>query len=150
MLVWIPIIASVCAGVMAVLVCDLIDRRAATALMLKRTKVDTLKDGLLSMALLRLRADDVNRSDRRYSNYDGTELPPFSGMGGIVHLCMSYILDVEEFRRGPWYSKFMEDHIMAIDAYLMAHFDTDERVVGFLQEMADTLFEKAIVAAPIE
>jgi hypothetical protein len=40
------------------------------------------------------------------------------------------------------HSRYMEGKIVAIDKYLVSHFDTDQKVFGFMREMADTLFLK--------
>lgn len=91
-----------------------------------QTPLDRLKNALLSFALAITCKNDVSES-ALYANYDGTKLPTMSG-ADLTNACFTYILDVNEFRKDPWYSQVMEAKIHAINRYIDKNLDTDEKV----------------------
>ena len=99
----------------------------------KNKNVETLKNALLSYALLRVKKNDIDQFNFAYHTFDGSKLPPLSGCN-VVHACTSYIIDKREFRKSPWYTPHMDSKLVAIDKYLDTQFDTDDKVIEFLEE----------------
>ena len=59
-------------------------------------------------------------------------------------LC-SYIVDKADLRKGPFYTKSMEDKNTAIDKYLAKNFDSHEKVQEFLNNFVSQLPKTPIV-----
>ena len=95
--------------------------------------IEVLKNALLSFALSELRQKDFDGLNFSYNSFDGTKLPGMSGFD-TANACMSYILDISEFRKSPFYSITMENKLNAINKYLKNNFDTDEKVLNFVNE----------------
>lgn len=100
--------------------------------MTKNTKVETLKNALLSYALSELKKDDFDHWNSAYQTFDGTKLPSMSGYNQ-VNACASYIIDKGELRKSPFYTQHMESKLDAIDKYLNMQFDTDAKVIDFME-----------------
>lgn len=98
----------------------------------KNKRVEVVKNGLLSYALNKVKKDDFDHLNFAYQNFDGTKLPSMSGCD-IVNACTSYIIDKQEFRKNPFYTPHMESKLDAIDKYLDTHFDTDAKVIDFME-----------------
>lgn len=118
-----------------------------------QTRIDYLKNGLLSYALFRTRQHDIERLNTDYEHYDGTKLPMSSG-SSLSNACLSYMIPKEEFKKDPWYTKQMENKIDAINKYIDHNFDTNDKVIEFFDSMlendkkiANTLLEYLIEQA---
>jgi hypothetical protein len=98
----------------------------------KNTKVESLKNALLSYALSEVKKDDFDHWNSAYQTFDGTKLPSMSGCNQ-VNACTSYIIDKGEFRKDPFYTHHMESKLDAIEKYLNMHFDTDDKVIDFME-----------------
>lgn len=94
--------------------------------------VDFLKNALLSYALSQVKKDDFDHFNFAYQTFDGTKLPSMSGYD-TVNACASYIIDKKMFRKGPFYTTHMESKLDAIDKYLDAQFDSNDKVTNFLE-----------------
>lgn len=99
----------------------------------KENLIDILKNALLSYALGRLREKDFDGLNFSYETFDGRKLPGMSGFDE-TNACMSYIIDISDFHKGPWYSRPMEQKIVAINKYLDKNFDTDQKIEDFFEE----------------
>lgn len=99
----------------------------------KNKNVEALKNALLSYALHQVKKGDVDRFNFAYNTFDGTKLPPMSGCD-TVNACTTYIIDKQEFKRSPWYTPQMESKLVAIDKYLDMQFDSDAKVVDFVED----------------
>lgn len=98
----------------------------------KNTKVESLKNALLSYALSEVKKDDFDHLNYAYHMFDGTKLPSMSGCNQ-VNACTSYIIDKQEFRKSAFYTQHMESKLDAIEKYLNKHFDTDDKVIDFME-----------------
>jgi hypothetical protein len=98
----------------------------------KNTRVETLKNALLSYALSEVKKDDFDDWNSAYQTFDGTKLPSMSGCSP-VNAYTSYIIDKGEFRKYPFYTHHMESKLDAIEKYLNMQFDTDAKVIDFME-----------------
>lgn len=98
----------------------------------KNTKVESLKNALLSYALSQVKKDDFDHLNFAYRMFDGTKLPSMSGCNQI-NACTSYIVDKQDFRKSPFYTQHMESKLDAIEKYLNKQFDTDAKVMDFME-----------------
>jgi hypothetical protein len=103
----------------------------------KNKRVEALKNGLLSYALNKVKKDDFDHLNFAYQNFDGTKLPSMSGCD-LVNACTSYIIDKHEFRQSRFYTPHMESKVDAIDKYLEKNFDTDTKVIDFMEAFINT------------
>lgn len=98
----------------------------------KNRRVEALKNGLLSYALNKVKKDDFDHLNFAYQKFDGTKLPSMSGHN-MVNACISYIIDKQEFKKTLFYTPHMESKLDAIDKYLENNFDTDTKVIDFME-----------------
>lgn len=98
----------------------------------KNTNLETLKNALLSYALSQVKKDDFDHLNFAYPMFDGTKLPSMSGCN-TINACTSYIIDKQDFRKSPFYTQHMENKLDAIEKYLNKQFDTDAKVMDFLE-----------------
>lgn len=98
-------------------------------------RITSLKNGLLTLALLTANRGDIDDANFAYASFDGTMLPPLSG-SSTANACLSYIIDRDALRSGPFYSRHMEHKLDAIEKYLVKHFDTDAKVTEFVERYA--------------
>lgn len=110
----------------------------------KLQNVEILKNALLSFALSRVNQKDFDHWNMNYATFDGTKLPMMSGYDLPNALC-SYIVDKADLRKGPFYTKSMEDKNTAIDKYLAKNFDSHEKVQEFLNNFVSQLPKTPIV-----
>ena len=109
----------------------------------KTESLDLLKNALLAHAIVKARSKDIDHNNMNYKSFDGKNLPMMSGCD-MTNACFSYIINKEDFRKGPWYSPFMEDKIDAIEKYLEINFDTNEKALAFFNEYVRALENKHI------
>lgn len=95
--------------------------------------VEALKNALLTLALMKLRHDDIDDMNMLYSTFDGSRLPMLSGCS-VENACFSYIISKEDFKNGPFYTKIMHDKLIAIDKYLEKNLGTMSSAVEFFEE----------------
>lgn len=98
-------------------------------------RITSLKNGLLTLALMTVNTADIDDANFGYASFDGSKLPALSGCS-TANACLSYILDRDAFRRSPMHSRHMERKLDAIDKYLTTHFDTDAKVAAFIERYA--------------
>lgn len=115
----------------------------------KSFALESLKNGLLTLALTRVKKDDFDEFNFSYSNYDGTKLPSLSGYN-FSNACLSYILDIDQFRKSGLYSKPMEYKTIAIQKYLDKNLDTEEKILEFFDKFLETVEEETENASDIE
>lgn len=96
-------------------------------------QVEMLKNALLTLALMRVRARDRDDMNMRYDKFDGTKLPMLSGCD-LSNACFSYIVDRAELRRGPWYTRHMEYKVEAIERYLGRNLATDAQAQALFDD----------------
>lgn len=101
----------------------------------KTYHIEQLKNALLSYALNTIKINDPNFkpfSDFRmdYENFDGTQLPMFSGCD-ITNACFTYIKQCEET------NLYMEDKQIAIQKYLIKNLNTSEQIVNFFNKFVE-------------
>jgi hypothetical protein len=109
----------------------------------KMSHVETLKNALLTFALNTVSREDFDDMNMNYGSFDGSKLPMLSG-ATFNNALTSYIIDIEEYRQGPFYTKIMEDKLMAINKYLENHFNNPEKVTTFLMTFIDSQKPKPI------
>ena len=90
--------------------------------------VEKLKNALLTYALKEVYTSKFAGLNLNYSTYDGSTLPHLSGYS-LENACFSCIIDKNEFRKSPFYTKTMEDKSIAIDKFLDKHIDSDAAAV---------------------
>jgi hypothetical protein len=93
------------------------------------TPIEKLKNALLTLALTKVRDEDFDESFE-YAKYTGNKLPPLSGINA-PNSFFTYIINKEEFKNDMFYSKPMEEKIIAIEKYLEKNLGTDEQVTEF-------------------
>jgi hypothetical protein len=98
--------------------------------------VETVKNALLAFALNTVSREDFDDMNMNYGSFDGSKLPMLSG-ANLNNALTSYIIDIGEYRQGPFYTKIMEDKLTAIDKYLERHFDSPEKVATFLMSFVE-------------
>ena len=86
--------------------------------------VEKLKNALLTYALKEVYTSKFEDLNLNYSTYDGSTLPHMSGYS-FENACFSYIVNKNEFRKHPFYTKTMEDKLIAIEKFLDKHIDSD-------------------------
>ena len=96
------------------------------------THVEKLKNALLSYALQQVYSDkfDLNMN---YASFDGSTLPHMSG-SSLENGCYTYIIDKNEFRKSMFYTKHMEDKVVAIEKFLAQHIDSQDATFDFLDK----------------
>jgi hypothetical protein len=99
--------------------------------------IDRLKNALLSFALSMVCKKDIS-DDMYYGKYDGTKLPNLAG-ADVANACFSYILEIAEFRKDPWYTDVMEAKILAIHKYIDTNLNTDEKVAEFFDKYVNEI-----------
>lgn len=110
---------------------------------IKNKQLEMLKNALLTFALSRVNSADFDDFNMNYASFDGSKLPSMAGCDVNNALC-SYIISKEDFQKGPFYSKHMENKITAIEKYLEKQFDTDDKVEIFLSKFLDVCDKKDI------
>lgn len=108
-----------------------------STLYVRCTPVERLKNALLSFALSVACKNDIS-DDMMYGNYDGTKLPRMAG-ASVANACFTYILDIAEFRRTPLYTQVMEAKILAIQKYIDANLDTEQKVLDFFEKFVSEI-----------
>jgi hypothetical protein len=88
--------------------------------------IEQLKNSLLAHALLRTQRVDRD-ADKRYSAFDGSVLPHFSGPN-LEIACRSYVVPLLDRLRGPFFTPQMVQKSAAIDRYIRRNLDTEEAV----------------------
>jgi hypothetical protein len=101
-----------------------------------KKKIETLKNALLSFALMRLGTVDDGPSVA-FNAFDGTKLPSFSGHD-LLNACFSYIIDKDQFSRCKFYSIYMAQKLLAIDKYVNKNLNTDEQIQDFFGKFVQT------------
>jgi hypothetical protein len=97
--------------------------------------VETLKNGLLALALSRTCKNDFDLLPAgNYAAYDGSKLPSMSGYS-FSNACLSYIGKMSA--DDPFYSKPMAHKYQAVDKYLRRRFDTEEDVASFFEDLSE-------------
>ena len=94
--------------------------------------VDQLKNALLTLALISIKQKDIdNNSTVNYASpdWDGDKLPSLSGCS-LENICFSYLTSRGDLRNG-FYSKHMENKLVAIEKYLSKHLNTPKQVNDF-------------------
>lgn len=103
----------------------------------KMKNVEKLKNALLSFALLvSMNSENRKDLDMNYTNFDGVKLPHFSGCN-ITNACFSYITDDT-----PDVS-IMAYKQEAINKYLEKNLNTEQQVIIFFDNFADTYTESS-------
>ena len=98
--------------------------------------VEILKNALLTFALSRMCKKDFDDLNMNYASFDGTKLPMLSGANYTNALC-TYIICKEEYRKGPFYTKHMENKLTAIEKYLQKQFDSHDKIEEFLTKFVE-------------
>ena len=111
--------------------------------------IESLKNALLTLALMRVRYNDRDDLNMNYATFDGTKLPMVSGCD-LTHACFSYICDRDEFRRSPFYTKQMERKHDAIDMYLKRNLGMHEQVEDFFKAFVANLEFAGSRRRPVE
>jgi hypothetical protein len=104
-----------------------------------------LKNALLSLALGRLRADDLMVTEDgsggpAYASYDGRKLPPMSGFD-MRNACMTYIVDL------PSGSLLADQKTRAVLRYLDRHLGTREQASEFFDQFVQDYSGRFFVSA---
>lgn len=99
------------------------------------SNIDRLKNALLSLALQRLRKDDIS-DELAYDTFDGSKLPLFSGYD-IENACFTYIRDMNEMRDNVFHTQSMDNKQKAIRLYLDTHLGTKDQIIHFFREVVD-------------
>lgn len=130
-------LVSVCFGLGTYCMCKLFfDKQSHSS-----DSLENLKNALLTHALMKVKRDDIDNCCLDYASFDGTKLPMLSGCD-IANACFSYIVNIKDFRKGPWYTPTMECKINAVHKYNNKNLDTDEKVYAFFNEYIDMLNKK--------
>lgn len=106
----------------------------------KSRPVEKLKNALLSLALMRTKPGDRDDFSMDYAAFDGTKLPMFSGCD-LANAAFTYILDIGEFRRGPFYTAHMEHKHRAVERYIERNLSTRSAVYAFFKDFVATIPE---------
>ena len=109
----------------------------------KNKQLETLKNALLTFALSRVCSSDFDDFNMNYASFDGSKLPSMSGSNMNTALS-SYITSKEDLMKSPFYTKHMENKIIAIEKYLEKQFDTDDKVEKFLTKFLDVCDKKDV------
>jgi len=102
--------------------------------------VEKLKNALLSLLLLTTLNSDIDKQFD-YSKYNGTKLPPASGVS-IQNACLSYIIDKDEFKTNPYYSKQMDEKLNAINKYIKKKLNSDKKIIKLFDIFVKKYIEK--------
>jgi hypothetical protein len=116
-LVWFAVIMGVYA---------IIAKRVSNKSTKNTSKIETLKNGLLSLLLLVVRSKDIDNIQLQYDTFDGTSLPMFSGYS-TENACFSYIQN-EGQGKNVFYTRHMLQKLQAIDKYIDMHLSTDDQI----------------------
>lgn len=104
------------------------------------TALESLKNSLLTFALLKLKQNDIDKWNMKYDSFNGSKLPMISG-ASLENACFSYILDIDRYKKSFLFTKNMEDKVIAIEKYLQNNFDTNEKVVNFFNEFVQLVIQ---------
>lgn len=107
----------------------------------KNKRLETVRNALLTYALSRVCSADFDELNVNYASFDGSKLPSMAGFN-MNNALSSYIISKEDLQKGPFYTKQMENKILAIEKYLEKHFDTDDKVDTFLSKFLDVFDKK--------
>lgn len=99
--------------------------------------IEKLKNALLAHALMRTQNVDEGLN-MRYDEYDGSQLPHFSG-NDRESACWSYIVPLLDQVRSPFFTVHMMQKGTAIDKYLRGHISTHESARHCFHKYLQTL-----------
>jgi hypothetical protein len=102
--------------------------------------IETLKNALLTLALMRARGEDRGNFDMNYAKYDGTKLPMFSGCS-LANTCFTYISDYDT---DPFYSIQMEHKANAVNRYLKRNLSTMDQVGQLFEDFVETIADDIV------
>ena len=104
-------------------------------IMQRPTPIETLKNALLSYALMKQGKIDDSPINN-YASFDGSILPAFSGYS-TTNACFSYIQSDYDRIFGPFATKIMDDKHKAIVKYLERNLKTEEQVMEFFEKFTE-------------
>lgn len=100
------------------------------------TSVEMLKNALLTFCLVKCRYADFDNTNRKYSSFNGSKLPMLSGYS-LENACFSYIINREDMKKDPFYTKTMEDKVVAIEKYLAEKVGTYDLSMDLFSEFIE-------------
>jgi hypothetical protein len=104
--------------------------------------IEDLKNALLAHALVRVHNDKVEMLPiSNYKHYDGDKLPSLSGCTD-VNAFYSYIVPLEELKKGPFYVPMMEDKQNAITKFIEKHIKSQDDSLTFFEKYLEIMQTK--------
>lgn len=103
--------------------------------------IEMLKNALLTLCLAKVCQNDFDNKSMNYEVFDGTKLPMMSGVD-LQHACFTYIVDKDKMKQSPFYTKHMENKVVAIEKYLYTQFDTQQAVIDAFSRFIDCIDSK--------
>lgn len=100
--------------------------------------IEVLKNALLTLCLAKVYQNDFDNVSMNYEAFDGTKLPMMSG-SDLVHACFTYIVDKEKMKQSPFYTKHMENKVVAIEKYLYKQLNTQQAVIDAFSRFIDCI-----------
>ena len=107
--------------------------------------VDKLQSMMLGGALMIMRQKDIDMHGFDYSKYDGSKLPPPSGMS-MAHAAATYLSDGHDFK-----NQITDLKLIAIHKYIQANILKDRDTLWkFFKEYMDLITKNPTVTVPEE